>query len=189
MHTIEPHYNWRSQYIASEDERSPFYGREYDEFGFTNKIYDHYIHPQWDHFGSPTLFAKILYVNYDQGACVIEMMGEWNDILHNDIMHFKRNVIDELLQEGINKFLLAGDNVLIFHSSDDCYYEEWFDDLEDGWIALANFKDHVLNDMMDISLDQYILIDDKLKNFNWRSYNPENLSGIIENLMTKRLSY
>ena len=45
MHAIEPHYNWRDYYIASEDERSPFYGRIYSEFEFTHAIYDHVIHP------------------------------------------------------------------------------------------------------------------------------------------------
>ena len=54
-----------------------FYGRQYDEFKFTNKIYNYFIHPQWDDFGSATLYAKILYVEYDEGYAVIELMGEW----------------------------------------------------------------------------------------------------------------
>jgi len=34
MHDIEPYYNWRHIYISEEDERSPFYKREYSEFEF-----------------------------------------------------------------------------------------------------------------------------------------------------------
>jgi len=32
MHEIEPYYKWRDDYIASEDEYSPFYATEYSEF-------------------------------------------------------------------------------------------------------------------------------------------------------------
>lgn len=189
MHKIEPHYNWRSQYIASEDERSPFFGRDYSEFEFTNLIYNQAIHPQWDQFGSPTLFTKIIYVNYEQGFAIIEMIGEWNDTLHNDIMHFKRNVLDELMYEGINKFMIIGENVLIFHSSDDCYYEEWFDEIEDGWIAITNFREHVLVELQEANLDQFMLMDDKLQDLNWRSYNPATICLFIESIMQRRLSF
>ncbi|MDP4586803.1 MAG: hypothetical protein NWS86_01375, partial [Flavobacteriales bacterium] len=72
MHQLEPHYNWRSHYIASEDPRSPFYGREYSEFHFTDKVYDHYIHPQWDNIDSTTLFIKVLWADYLDGFGVIE---------------------------------------------------------------------------------------------------------------------
>jgi len=132
MHTIEPYWNWRNLYTAEEDERSPFYGREYSELYYTDAIYDHYIHPQWDNFGSNTLFLKILFVDYDDGYAFIELIGEWNDTLYNDIMTLKREIIDELITEGVTKFVLLGDNVLSFHSSDDSYYEEWSEDVEDG---------------------------------------------------------
>jgi hypothetical protein len=89
MHAIEPHFRWRDYYIASEDKRSPFYGRIYSEFEFTHAIYDHVIHPQWDEIESPTLYIKILYVDYDKGFATIEMIGEWNDLLYNDIMREK----------------------------------------------------------------------------------------------------
>ncbi len=188
MHEIEPFYNWRNHYVASEDERSPFYGREYSEFEFTNQIYDHVIHPQWDNIGSPTLFAKIIYANYDQGFGIIELIGEWNDTLYNDIMHFKRNVLDDLMYEGINKFMLIGENVLIFHSSDDCYYEEWFDEIEDGWIAMINFKDHVKADMEMANIDQYVLMDQRLQDLNWRNFNPATICQFIDSIMQRRLS-
>jgi hypothetical protein len=34
MHTIEPYYRFRELYLAEEDERSAFYGKEYSEFLF-----------------------------------------------------------------------------------------------------------------------------------------------------------
>lgn len=187
MHTIEPHYNWRDYYIASEDERSPFYGREYSEFYFTDAIYDHYIHPQWDNIDSPTLFIKILMVDYDNAYAIIEMIGEWNDCLHNDIMHLKRNVVDELLGEGIGKFIIVGENVLNFHYSDDSYYEEWFEDVEDGWIAFVNFQEHVMKDFQEANIDYYIASGGKLNHFAWRAYTPQNLFEKVESMIMKRL--
>ena len=130
MHTIEPFYNWIEAYSASEDPRSPLYGAENNLMEFTNTIYGYYIHPQWDDIESETLFLKILFVDYDLGFAVIEFIGEWNDTLHNDIMQLKRNIIDPMVQEGIQKFILIGENVFNFHGSDDCYYEEWFEDVE-----------------------------------------------------------
>ena len=123
MHFIEPFFNWRGDYIASEDTASPFYEREYSEFEFSNRIYNYLIHPQWDYFGSATLFLKVLYTDYEQGYAIIEFMGEWNDTIENDIMLLKRDVIEPMMNNGINKFILIGENVLNFHSSDDCYYD------------------------------------------------------------------
>src|SRR6185436_15460487 len=125
MHDIEPYFQWIDAYVAADDKRSPLYGRVYDEFEFTNTIYNYYIHPQWDEFGSSTLYLKILYVDYFDKTAIIELIGEWNDCLHNDIMFLKREVIDSLTYNGINKFVLIGENVLNFHAGDDDYYEEW----------------------------------------------------------------
>ena len=119
MHILEPHYNWRHLYTAEEDSSSPFYKRTYSEFEYSEKVYDHFIHPQWDNIGSATLFIKLIYCNYDQKFAIIEMIGEWNDCLYNDIMTFKREIIDHLINEGISNFVLIGENVLNFHYSDD----------------------------------------------------------------------
>ena len=187
MHAIEPHYRWRDYYIASEDQRSPFYGRIYSEFEFTHAIYDHLIHPQWDEIESPTLFIKILYVDYDAGFATIEMIGEWNDLLHNDIMFLKRNIIDELVGEGIDKFIMVGENVLNYHSSDDSYYEEWFDDVEDGWIAFVNFREHVMADFQEAGVDYYVVSGGELDDLLWRKYTPQSMFEKVESLVTKRL--
>ena len=67
MHDIEPFWNWRHKYTAEEDDRSPFFGEEHSEFEFTNAVYDHVIHPQWESIGSATLYLKQLYTDYDEG--------------------------------------------------------------------------------------------------------------------------
>ena len=132
MHDIEPHYRWRDQYIASEDERSPFFGRQHSEFQYSQKIYNYFIHPQWDHIGSPTLYTKMLYADYNEEYVILELLGEWNDCIHNDIMFLKREIIDHIMKHKISKYILLCDNVLNFHSDDDCYY----DTHEIFWISL-----------------------------------------------------
>ena len=186
MHNIEPYYNWRNLYAAEEDELSPFFGREYSEVYFTDAIYDYYIHPQWDNIGSTTLFLKILYADYDDGYAIIELFGEWNDTLHNDIMILKRDVMDILIEEGINKFVLIGDNLFNFHSSDDSYYEEWYDDIEDGWVVMLNFRDHVLQDFADVGIDNYFINGGPLNDMNWGSFRPMQLFQKIEKIVERR---
>ena len=60
VHDLEQYYSWRKYYTAETDPNSPFYKRVYSEFEFTHAIYDTVIHPQWDEFGSLTLYTKIL---------------------------------------------------------------------------------------------------------------------------------
>ena len=124
MQDIEPFYHWRGYYESEKDKRSPFYGRTYNEFYYTKKIYNYFIHPQWDNFGSPTLYMKVLFADYEEGFAIFEFIGEWNDCVTNDIMFLKRDVIDPLLDEGISKFLIICENVLNFHGDADDYYEE-----------------------------------------------------------------
>ena len=187
MHYVEPEFGWRGYYIASEDPSSPFYGREYSEFEFSNTIYNFYIHPQWDSFGSPTLFIKILFVDYDEKYAVIELIGEWNDAIENDIMKFKRDIIERLTEAGIEYFILIGENVLNFHYSDDCYYEEWFDDIENGWIAMVNFHEHVLREFQHIQIDHYINMSGELDDIEWRTYQPFQFFKKVRDLITKRI--
>ena len=104
MHDLEPHFAWLNQYSAADDQRSPFYQREYSEFYFDKTVYNYLIHPQWDQFGSNTLYIKILFADYQDKFAIIEMIGEWNDALYNDIMTLKREVLELMMAEGINKF-------------------------------------------------------------------------------------
>lgn len=188
MHDIEPYYRWRDDYIASEDERSPFFQTEYSEFEFDKLIYNYYIHPQWDQFGSQTLYLKILFVDYDRKYAIIELIGEWNDAINNDIMLLKREIIEVMIDYGINKFILIGENVLNFHSSDDLYYEEWFQDVEDGWIAGVNFRDHVLAEFKCSHIDYYINFGGDLDDMSWRNLKPLQFFKKVEEQLVKRLS-
>ncbi len=191
MHTLEPHYNWRNLYIASEDPRSPFFGYQNSELYFTDQIYDFLIHPQWDNIESETLFLKVLFADYTDGFAVIELMGEWNDLLHNDIMILKRGVIELMIEEGITKFILIGENILNFHADWDAldYYEEWQDELEEGWIAALNFLDHVVAEMSKSGIDQYLVMGGKLNDVSWRTRHPKHLFEAIDQLVRRRLSF
>lgn len=183
MHDIEPFYLWTERYSAPEDERSPFYGREYSEFLFSKTIYNYYIHPQWDDFGSSTLYIKLLFVDYEEGFAIMELIGEWNDCLYNDVMFLKENVINPLMEEGINKFMVVCENVLNFHGSDDCYYEQWYEDIaeEEGWICFVNTLEHVENEMTQTRIQAYINF---INDISWRKHKPETLRHLLENLLS-----
>ncbi len=187
MHNIEPYYNWRHLYITSEDRLSPLYGNQNSEVYYTDAIYDHIIHPQWDYVGCDTLFLKIIYTDYDEGYTIIEFFGEWNDALHNDIMFLKRNIFEHMMRQGIDKFILIGENVLNFHGGDDSYYEEWLDDIEDGWIAALNFREHVLEEIKEANIDNYLLVGGKLEDVTWRTLLPDQLFAKIDKVAIKRL--
>jgi hypothetical protein len=188
MHEIEPYYSWRGHYIAEEDSQSPFYNREYSEFTFTNSVYDYLIHPQWDEFGSQTLFIKILMVDYNKQYCIIEMIGEWNDLLHNDIMFFYRDIIEPLLEENIKYFILIGENVLNFHADSNDYYEDWFNNIEDGWITGLSFRDFVIKEFEDANIDYFISFSGEFNGYPWRKFLPDQLFYNINEVITKRLN-
>jgi hypothetical protein len=187
MHNIEPHYNWRHLYIASEDSRSPFYGREYSEFEFSNTIYDHYIHPQWDSIGSSTLYVKLLYANYEKGFCILELIGEWNDCLYNDIMYLKREVADILIDNGIKEFILLGENVMNFHAAENDYYQEWTEDIGNGWIACINFREHIIEEFQGAYLDYFLAVGGPVNDIHWQNLTPIQLYNKVTSFITKRL--
>lgn len=188
MHTIEPHYLWRNLYTAQADRYSPFYGYENSEVYFTDKIYDHLIHPQWDNFGAETLFIKQLFANYHEGYTILEFFGEWNDVLHNDIMTLKRDVLEPMLYAGINKFVLLGDGILNFHAGEADYYEEWFDEVEEGWIACVDFRPHVLDELKQYRLDYYLNFGGDLDDLEWRKLSPMKLYARVKQMLNHRLT-
>ena len=187
MHNIEPYYNWIHLYNSSEDENSPFYQREYSEFEFTDKIYNHLIHPQWDNFGSPTLFTKILFCDYEEGYGIIELIGEWNDCIENDIMTLLNEVIEPLQLGGINKFILIGENLLNFFGDNNEYYMEWEDNNEEGWMCLLNFREHVLEEMSSVNIDHFLVWGGQLDEMEWRKFNPSGLFEAVNNILEHRL--
>jgi hypothetical protein len=186
MHDIEPFYNWRHIYIAEEDPKSPFFGRKYSEFEFSQTVYNYYIHPQWDDFGSRTLYLKIIYVDYELHFAIIELLGEWNDAIENDIMELKREVMDLLYKQDIHKYILIAENVLNFHSSDKEYYQEWYDDVseENGWIVALNMPEQTQQDFKKKKLHYYIEL---MSLPEWRVYKPYHLFRKIDDELMKRL--
>lgn len=187
MHNLEPFYNWRHIYISEEDTNSPFFGRVYSEFEFTHTVYNYYIHPQWDDFGSRTLYLKVLLADYEEKYAIIELMGEWNDAVENDIMELKREVLEKFMYEGINKIILIAENVLNFHSSDNEYYLELYEETaeEGGWIVCLNMPEQSQYDFRKAKLHRYIEL---IELENWRTYKPFHLFKKIDNEQKARLA-
>ena len=186
MQNIEPYFNWRHLYTAEEDRRSPFFDKAYSEFEYTNRVYNYYIHPQWDEFGSNTLYLKILFVDYDQHFAIIELLGEWNDAIENDVMILRRNITDLLYKQGVYKFIIIAENVLNFHSSDDSYYEEWREQIIDerGWIVILNLPEQSKHDFKKARITNYLEMFELLQ---WRTLKPEIIFALIDEEMGKRL--
>jgi len=124
--------------------------------------------------------------DYTSGYAILEMIGEWNDAIENDIMTLKRDVIDLLQREGIIKFILIAENVLNFHSSDDSYYEEWFDQVTDegGWIVCLNMPIQTQYDFKKAGLHHYIELMDIPQ---WRTIKPDLLFTQVDNILMRRL--
>jgi hypothetical protein len=186
MQHLEPFYRWRDLYLSEEDPHSPFYGQQYSEFEYTTTVYNYYIHPQWDDIGSKTLFIKILYADYRKGYAIIELLGEWNDAIENDIMTLRREVTDLLFDEGIHKFILIAENVLNFHSSEADYYEEWFENVadENGWIICLNMPEQSQYDFRKMKLNYYVELKELI---DWRKYKPDLLFKLLNDEQMKRL--
>ena len=186
MHEIEPYYHWRHLYIADEDPLSPFFGQTYSEFEFSQTVYNYYIHPQWDEFGSKTLYLKILYADYEMGFAIIEMIGEWNDAIENDIMTLKREILEKLMDEGIYKYIIIAENVFNFHNGDRDYYEELYEELadENGWAVMVNMHQAAQHDFLQKKLNRYI----ELMEFEkLRTYKPEDFFLLIDKKLGDRL--
>lgn len=187
MHEIAPFDRWSDLYEAATDSRSPIYGTTYHETLCTKTVYNYYLHPQWDEMGSSTLYLKVLYADYIHRSAIIELIGEWNDVLHNDVMYLKRNIAEPMMQQGINQFVLIGEHVMNFHADTNDYYEEWFDELEDGWIVGLNFRNHVVEEFTRARLDYYIAFGGGFASFNWRRLNPSQMVKAMSLMMTRRL--
>jgi hypothetical protein len=76
--------------------------------------------------------------------------------------------------------------VLNFHSSDDSYYEEWFEDVRDsdGWIVCLNMPEQTQYDFVKARLNNYV----ELMNLpSWRTMKPDVLFNQIDNILLRRL--
>ena len=134
-----------------------------------------------------TLYLKILFVDYEESFAIIEFIGEWNDAIENDIMLLKRNLIDGLIQQHINKFILISENVMNFHSSDDCYYEEWNEEIQEegGWIVCLNLPEHLVKEFKIDHLDRYLFF---MEYPEWRTLQPDHLFQLIDNRVLRLLN-
>jgi hypothetical protein len=133
------------------------------------------------------LYVKIIYADYDLQFAIIEMIGEWNDAIENDIMTFKREVLEKLMDEGICKFILITESVFNFHNGDKDYYEELYEELSDleGWAVMVNFHKAAQHDFLLKKLNRYI----ELMEFdNWRTYKPEDFFHLIDKKLNDRLA-
>ena len=86
------------------------------------------------------------------------------------------------------KFILIGENVLNFHSSDDSYYEEWYEDVSDkgGWIICLNMPEQTQYDFRRARLHHYIELIDFPQ---WRTLKPDLVFSQLDNILMKRLNF
>lgn len=130
---------------------------------------------------------KILFADYELGFTIIELLGEWNDAIENDIMTLRRNVTDNLFAKGITKYIFIAENVLNFHSSDDSYYEEWREQLEDGpgWVVIIDMPEQSQYDFKKARLTNYITLLDFPQ---WRTLKPEIVFQQVESIIMRQIS-
>lgn len=100
-------------------------------------------------------------------------------------MYLYRNIIEEMIGEGINHFILIGENVHAFHADDSSYYEEWMDQMENGWIVGMNFLEHNMQEIQQANLDRYVIFDDAINIINWRTFAPNKLFQEIDDIINE----
>jgi hypothetical protein len=189
MHELRPHSGWENRYRATEDPRCPFYLEQgAPELGY-HRMYDFVIHPEWDSVGCETLFVKQIFADYEQGYVVLELIGEWNDAVHNDVMEVKRRFADPLLAQGVDKFLLIADNLLNFHAGESDYYAEWAEETEGGWVVILNARDHVLQDLTDARLTRYVWAGERYRFGAWRAQDPLALCQGVDQMIQRQLGF
>ena len=187
MHEVEPYYGWEKFYISSADERSPFYGVEYNQFHYDRQVYQYLAHPQWDEIGSDSLLVKVLFADYLTGFAVVELFGVWNDLLINDYRLLLENCLEPLQLNGISKFALIMENVLNIYPGSDEYYESFQEELEDGWITMIRAREHVKRELEDHDVATYFFWSEFLDDLTWRKLKPLDLYKRIEARMNMYL--
>jgi hypothetical protein len=76
--------------------------------------------------------------------------------------------------------------VLNFHSSDDSYYEEWHEQLEDdyGWVVILNMPNATQHDFKKARITNYVQF---FELDQWRTLKPEIIFQTLDNELMKRL--
>lgn len=180
LHNVEPFYGWLGLYNHEEDERSPFHGVEHNLFEYDRYIYTFPAHPTWDTIESESLLVKILFVDYERGYAIIELLGEWNDLQYNDFKLLCEGCLSYLVDQGINRFALICENVFNVYLGPDDYYEAFQDELEDGWLCLLRARAGVKQEFCHFGLDQYVFFSEELDAIKWRKLRPWQLYDLLQ---------
>jgi hypothetical protein len=102
-------------------------------------------------------------------------------------MRIKRDLVDEMIPEGIDKYILIGENILNFHADIQDYYDEWLEEVPDGWMAMINLRSHVIDELSNYGLDAYFLLGGKLDDLAWRTAHPRKLFEKVQSVVQRRL--
>ncbi|MGF7231799.1 hypothetical protein [Arachidicoccus sp.] len=133
------------------------------------------------------MYCKILCADYEMKFAIIELIGEWNDAIENDIMTLKYDLADVLTNEGITHFILIGENVLNFHYDGKDYYEEWYEEIADrnGWLVMLNLSLPAQQEFRKYKLQYFIEL---MEIEDWRVYKPHHLFQKIDAIISNRLA-
>jgi hypothetical protein len=184
---LEPFYGWLNLYNHEMDERSPFHQVKHNLFYYDRFIHNIPCHPLWDDIGSESLLVKILYADYKEGYAIIELFGEWNDLFLNDYKLLAENCLTFLIDAGINRFVLIGENVFHIYLETDDYYEALQEELADGWICLMRMRDEVYQELESYGILEYFYTSPLVDELPWRKLKPRQLFQVIQDRMAKLL--
>ena len=104
-------------------------------------------------------------------------------------MRLKRDFVDELIPLGIDKYILIGENILNFHADIPDYYDEWLEEVPEGWMAFINLRPHVIQELNQYGLDAYFLLGGTLDDLSWRAASPKKLYEKVNKVVALRLGY
>lgn len=177
---VEPYAGWLLFYDPSTDERAPLPAGPEGDLP-SRYIYTFAANPLWDSIDSESLLVKILYLHYQEGYAVVELLGEWNDLFENDFRLLCERLINPLMEEGVNRFVFICENVFNVYIDATDYYEDLQDRLADeaGWICLLKARPNVQEGLAASQLDRYLLWDDQLDHLRWRKLKPWDLFAAI----------
>jgi hypothetical protein len=60
--------------------------------------------------------------------------------------------------------------------------------VEDGWIALINFRPHVVEEFRRERIDYYLNFGGELEEIAWRTLGPRQLFTLIDGVLSRRLN-
>ncbi|MNF03119.1 hypothetical protein D3C80_2023820 [compost metagenome] len=59
--------------------------------------------------------------------------------------------------------------------------------MEDGWIALINFHDHVISEFEKARVDHYFVMGGDLEDIEWRASTPTQVYERVDELVQRRI--